>query len=399
MAHRATTLLLLVGCNLCAPRPSRWIHSKHLSPDLLAQDVIYRCVQKLRPLGWGKSLQESGPVVMTYATQIPNPWMLGVTAAVHGFPLVVAGLGMQGWNWWEGVVIQKTAAPRRAAQLVQAMLGDVPTALVDSGDVLVVNQPSAGQRRVLDQLGSTVMLGAECNSWPICYLAAYEEDAEAQRCLGRHGACFANGGVAIARSATLVDFLSAFRKSGEFTLNSSNGAERGNDQSALHHLYLNRTKFPSVRVHLDSASRFSLQLWTCNGGKDDGPSRRKRGGPFEYCHHHTHEPLKQVAISSSGQALSFNETRLGHVQHPIFVHSNGYHFRLQDPIFARLLAQQDASRLPAELFEQPVLLVESHVPGIGMVPCSMCSLGWLINNTRYPGGAPGVYRSANASID
>ena len=368
----------------------------HLSAESLSQDAIDNCVRKLKPFGWDLS-KGGGPVVMTYATRIPNPWMLGVTAAMHDFPLVVAGLGMAGWNWWEGVVIQKTAAPRRAVQLVQALLGDVPMALVDSGDVLVVNPPSAGQRRALSQLGRTVMLGAECNSWPICYLPAYQEDAEAQRCLARHGACFANGGVAIARSSTLIDFLSAFRRAGEFTLNSSNGAERGNDQSALHHLYLNRTRFPSLRVHLDSASQFSLQLWTCNGGPKGGPSYRKRGGPFEYCHHHTHEPLKQVAVSSDGGALAFNESGLGHTQHPIFVHSNGYHFRLQDPIFAQLLALQDASRLPAELFERPVLLVESFVPGLGMAPCSMCSLGWLINSTRFPDGAPGVYRNATGS--
>ncbi|KAL1523585.1 hypothetical protein AB1Y20_018521 [Prymnesium parvum] len=381
-------LLLSSWPRAAASRPPKDVFDAHLSPSSLTQPVIDQCVRDVSgALAWGGRAAQ-GPFVLTYATEIPQPWMLGRTAALHGLPLVVAGLGMPGWNWWEGVVIQKTASPRRAAQLVQSLVGDVPLALVDSGDVLVVNRPSGTQRRGLDRMGRTVLVGGECNSWPICYLPWYEADADGRRCLEARGACMPNGGVTIARSSTLIDFLRAWRVAGEATLASSNAAERGNDQSALHHLYANRSKFPSLTIHVDWASRFSLQLWTCKGGAKGGPLRRPRGGPFEYCHHATHEPLRRVAVSADGTEVAFNESREargGRAQHPIFIHSNGYHFRLKDPVFAPMLARQDERQLPTQLFDQPVLLVESYLEG-KFRPCSVCSLGWLSNQTRYPRG-------------
>ena len=162
-------------------------------------------------------------------------------------------------------------------------------------------------------------------------------------------------------------------------------------------------------MHIDSASRWSLQLWTCTGGVNGGFVRRPRGGPFEYCHHATHEPLREVGVSADGRALAFNETRhgvqLGPTQRPVFVHSNGYHFKLTDATFAPLLRRlgvradrfklvQDAKRLPRALLERTaVLLVESWGFGLQFSPCSVCSLGWLINASQFPEGAPGRFRS------
>lgn len=380
---------IALTCAASATHSSQEIFIRHTSPDPLTQQAIDACALEVGPR-WPSGHAAGAPVVMTYATKISDPFMLGVSAALHNMPLAVVGFNMPGWNWWDGVVLQKVSAPRRAVQLVQALLGDVPVALVDSGDVLVTNGLTMAQRHALEQFRRHVLLGAECNSWPVCYRDAYARDTEHQHCLGKHGACFPNGGVSLARSSTMLDFLSAFRTVGKSTLQMSNLAERGNDQSALHYLYLNRSRFPTLQVHVDSSSRFSLQLWTCKGNQG-GYVYRQRGGPFELCHHRKHEPLNEVRVSGDGRTLEFNETRngtrIGKPQHPVFVHSNGYHFKLKDPIFAPLLSlYEDPTRL-AELLERPVLLVEwQHERRT--VPCTVASLGWLINATRHPKGAP-----------
>ena len=386
-------MLVALGCTSCSCKLPPWVLQQHSSADSLQQQTIDRCVRETRSQ-WGRGNVDA-PVVLTYATQISEPFLLGVSAAMHGMPLVVSGLGMPGWNWWDGVVLQKVSAPRRALQIVQALLGDVPVAVVDAGDVLVCNGATTAHRRALDRMGRTVLLGAECNSWPVCYAKAYAQDAGHQRCVARHGPCFPNGGISLGRSSTMLDFLSAFRQVGQTTMLLPNLAERGNDQTALHHLYMNRSRFPSLDVQVDSVSRFSLQLWTCNGNAKDGgfAYHLRRGGPYEYCHNSRHTPLEHIHVRRDG-VLAFNETRngsaVGHVQHPMFIHSNGYHYKMQDPVLGSLLDKYNDPERRSETFDTPVLLVEWQHEG-KVEPCAVSSLGWLMNSSRHPEGAPGLF--------
>ena len=57
--------------------------------------------------------------LLTYATDVPPHWLLGRSAALHGVPLVLAGLGRR----WAGVGV-KAPAVRRAVQLLSAALGE-----------------------------------------------------------------------------------------------------------------------------------------------------------------------------------------------------------------------------------------------------------------------------------
>ena len=57
--------------------------------------------------------------LLTYATDVPPHWLLGRSAALHGVPLVLAGLGRR----WAGVGVKAPAA-RRAVQLLSAALGE-----------------------------------------------------------------------------------------------------------------------------------------------------------------------------------------------------------------------------------------------------------------------------------
>ena len=192
----------------------------------------------------------------------------------------------------------------------------------------------------------------------------------------------------------MLDFLRTYRNEGKYTMHLPNLAERGNDQTALHYVYLNLTQYPTLDVHIDSSNRYFLQLWTCKGNRSGGFSYRQRGGGFEYCHDHTHKPLDHVQVGSDGGVV-VNETKggipVGHLQHPIFIHSNGYHFKMGLDMFAPMLeAYGDPARVNGVL-DRPVLLVDSLRDG-KIVPCAVASLGWLLNASRNPEGAPTVPR-------
>lgn len=152
--------------------------SRQHSQDHFDQAELSRCAQAVNASGsWSAG---SGPVLLTYATSVPPLWGLGLSAVRHGVPLVLAGLGMPGWNWWEGGG-PKIPGTRRAAELVHALGPSAPVALVDSSDVLVANMLAAHQRQALaDAVAGRVLLGAECNSWPICYRDHYAGDPEHQ---------------------------------------------------------------------------------------------------------------------------------------------------------------------------------------------------------------------------
>ena len=82
-----TTRLNADAISACAPVVSQWLAS-HASPSV---------------------------ALLTYLTDASalSPWVLGLSAAAHGVPLVVAGNGMR----WGGAGVKLPAA-QRAAQLL-----------------------------------------------------------------------------------------------------------------------------------------------------------------------------------------------------------------------------------------------------------------------------------------
>ena len=62
-----------------------------------------------------------------------------------------------------------------------------------------------------ERLGNaTILVGGECNSWPVCYLNDYPSDSSVGRCLKTSpGICFPNGGAQIGRAAPLLRFIDA----------------------------------------------------------------------------------------------------------------------------------------------------------------------------------------------
>ena len=134
------------------------------APPPLLEDELERCRRKLR---WhiGKGL-----AVVAYATSIKRPWLLGLSAARLGLPIVISGLGRSstGLNWWIGFA-RKLPWAHRALQVVDALQPRAPAIFFDSADTLIVNPLVGPAAQVLKEVvGSqrpTVLIGAECNSW------------------------------------------------------------------------------------------------------------------------------------------------------------------------------------------------------------------------------------------
>ena len=62
---------------------------------------------------WASRVPEDVPVLLTYMTSLPRIWALGTSAAMHGIPLVVMGLGRS----WGGPGVRIPAA-MRAVEMV-----------------------------------------------------------------------------------------------------------------------------------------------------------------------------------------------------------------------------------------------------------------------------------------
>ena len=162
-------------------------------------------------------------------------------------------------------------------------------------------------------------------------------------------------------------------------------AERWNDQAAVHRIFLNRSSYAARTRHegggfalaVDADNLFSLQLWKCDGLTEHTKK------PFEYCHEAPFEPVKGLRTASDGKEVTFTDPK-GLVQKPFLVHSNGHHYVMtRDESGLRpLLDLYDAP--PPELLRHPVVLVDSAEHGA----CNVTTIGWLMNATRSPEGAP-----------
>lgn len=254
-----------------------------------------------------------------------------------------------------------------------------PVISSDTGDLLIGNALTAEHRRVLTEVAGTnrMLIAAECNSWPVCYEAAYAEDKEHQACLTSHDACYPNSGVLLASSSTLLNFYDVWADH----IVHSNGlrkAERWNDQAAVHRIYQNRSRYTTAADHsfqlqVDADNLFSLQLWKC-----DGQLQRKMK-PFEYCHVRAHEPALGLQTRRRGREVVYTDRR-GSKQRPFLVHSNGYHYvlRKNETHLAPLLDLYEPP-YAAELLDHKVILVDTQ--GYGAA-CNITTVGWLMNATK-----------------
>jgi len=391
----------------------------------LREDEIVECIPMVQ-----RHLRNAPVVVLTYLTDVSSPWALGLSAAAHRVPLILAGQN----RLWGGVAVKLPAA-RRVAQLLQASVPDLPVVFADGSDVFVANPVSdslAARLRTASTPPGRITVQSECNSWPRCYAAEYANHTAFQACRGRDGpTCYPNSGAFVGQSGTLLRFLSALERMSS----AAEGAEHLDDQAALHRLYLGSPPSAGtegLEVHVDDKSELFLGLHACKG---DGAVRtfRARGGTFTMCHAGSHDPFTFVVTNGSRLSHRLAELRLrgasvapataSHAPEtaPLLAHAHGVHDRVSRALWGgagvhgrplppqfrqrprRLSRQwQDtyATASPNALLETPVLLVdaapgESGSGGRGVTPRPICRLttlgqlcgGSIRNCTRVPGDA------------
>lgn len=324
-------------------------------------------------------IASAAAVVVTYVTDLSHPWVLGLSAAQHGVPLVLVGHGRR----WGGVAVKLPAA-RRAVQLLHAGSPDTPIVFADGTDTFVTNPLTAelaGRLRAASSAGS-VLVQAECNSWPRCYANEYAQHAAFSSCRARHSStCFPNSGAFAGRSETLLRFLAALERMAA----AGEGPEHLDDQAALHRLYLRSSD--GIEVHVDELSDVFLGLHACKGS---GAKRtfRVRGASFSMCHAGPYDPFSHVL--PNGSRLSHRRSRhpnapaaseaagdqRGRLHAPLLAHAHGVHDRIlralwgAPGVYGRPLppelrsppsrsAQWRATYDSATLLDHQVLLIDS----------------------------------------
>lgn len=305
----------------------------------------------------------TGPIIFTVATHLSEAWVLGLSAAQHGLPLVVAGLGLPGWSWHlgSGGNVQKLAIARRALRVLHLLAPNVPVIFADATDTMILNPPTAsnsGWAASLQWLRASggVLVSAECNSYPRCYRRLYARLAEHQACLRAWSACYPNSGLYAGGSAgALLRLLQlTLRKLKQLQKAGGDGYD---DQAALHGVYLDPARNLSVRT--DGAGNAFVSLWACTGVSsttDDentpGLSRR--------CFARPHDPFRGVSYTLGANGTLNYElgSAFRRGARPVVAHANGDHARLYNPELARLLQPYV---VPApRLLHHPVLLLHGE---------------------------------------
>ena len=94
----------------------------------LSKAKLAACRAALEP-HW---LAGTGPVMLSSATSVPNQWLLGLSVAKHGLPLVLVGLNQPRWPWWQGGR-KKLPGSRRALQVIHELSPNRPVIFSDTG--------------------------------------------------------------------------------------------------------------------------------------------------------------------------------------------------------------------------------------------------------------------------
>lgn len=359
--------------------------------------------------------------VLAYLTDPASlrPWVLGLSAAAHRVPLVVAGHGMR----WSGAGVKLPAA-RRAVQALQPHLpAEAAIIFADGSDTAIANPPSGAAVAALmattRSRSAAVLVAGECNSWPVCYRSMYARHAAHRRCVASGSpACYPNSGLYAGSASSLLDFLAAL--SSRAADARMQPPERGDDQAALHRLYLSGGGVSSdgvsssggssnggdgaksiarVGIAVDEARAVFGGLHACKGS---GAPRtlRIKGIAFSLCHNGAHEPLRDLTRNGSAVALGPEGSPL----RPLLLHASGNHDRLaraflgdaqqqqqqqqrhfsapggfrggetaRERQWARVFARTEA------LMRHPVLLFDSAEGAARGHTCSVATLGDLVH--------------------
>lgn len=362
----------------------------------LSSDQISSCLSTilepwLRQLGGNAALGLT-PVVVTYLTDVPErAWPLGLSASLHGFPLVVVGRGMR----W--ALQAKLPAVGRALQLLNAASPQQPVIFADGTDT-VLARSAASSDSLLRHASSSrrrVIFSAECNSWPRCYLHNYSHHSEHMRCRAAgHPTCFPNSGAYLGSSAALLELMPELVRAAAPGFGVR--GESGDDQAAVHYAYLQRVA-TTLSLSIDAQSDVFLNLGACKG--------TGRPRPFlegtELCHHGAYEPLRRLTRSPTGSFAVWDgggaeggRGAAGASAHrPLLLHANGIHERMVRVWFGRKLSPDAPPTLttaqsrnlsalwretllpsPTKQLAYPVLMVDSAAGGV----CNMTTLGRVL---------------------
>eukprot|EP00326_Haptolina_ericina_P027091 CAMPEP_0181178034 /NCGR_PEP_ID=MMETSP1096-20121128/5500_1 /TAXON_ID=156174 ORGANISM="Chrysochromulina ericina, Strain CCMP281" /NCGR_SAMPLE_ID=MMETSP1096 /ASSEMBLY_ACC=CAM_ASM_000453 /LENGTH=276 /DNA_ID=CAMNT_0023266267 /DNA_START=79 /DNA_END=905 /DNA_ORIENTATION=+ len=209
------------------------------------------------------------PLLVTYATALPSEWLLGLSAALHGMPLILVGHGQP----WVGLH-QKFFGTKRATTLLEAHadLSRLPLLFADAWDAMLLNPPDApGPLNDLSHGPPRVILSSECNSFPECYHSALAREPAMAACQADPArTCYINSGAYGASSAMVASsLLSAVIRQLSDTSHLYE-AERFHDQAAMVHLYLRRLEASAAgtlrsNLTIDSFSELFLSLYACSG--------------------------------------------------------------------------------------------------------------------------------------
>lgn len=284
---------------------------------------------------WLAHASMSVPLI-TFIDKMPadvDTWLLGLTAAANGVPLIITGL--KGGRRQPKYVESKRVAynPMQKSQkwygfeTALRLLPSAPAVMFADGfDVLVANAPTPDLVAKLPP--RQVLWGAECNSWPQCLKARYDNHTAHRACLTRSQACFLNTGMGIGSPIAwrlLLDRLLPMMLT----------AQHADDQGAVHELYIQqlaleeqrqqlRTKPGSqlglvgeIEIAVDDQSRFGVNVFLCRGTSSYG----KRGPPkSERCSYGKYSPAERLSVV--GDALHFASANAG-PQRPVLLHVAG----------------------------------------------------------------------------
>ena len=282
---------------------------------------------------------DTTPVLLTYLNRVPKQWLLGRSAAQHGLPFAVTGIGRR-FDFAD-----KLFSARRAIRLIHRLNPRAPVIFADGMDTLVVNRLSAATRQRLERaaLEDRVILGAECFSYPVCYREHYLNHTAHQQCrVSGSPTCYVNSGLYAGSSAALMRLLA---KAHEAAV-SGTEIERGDDQAAMHKLILRG----ALAMEVDSASAVFLNMHPCRGHNFKAPPMGKTSkGQITMCFYEQHDPLARV--SRRGGELWYRGGQLPKRsphgppapplgasvgdQRPLLMHANGFHTRLAEAYFGR----------------------------------------------------------------
>ena len=119
---------------------------------------------------WLGAQPASMPIMVTVSTSLTKRWLLGLSAALYGVPLVLSSLGQN----WTGLV-GKLEATRRAVRRVHDASEGHHVIYADSTDAMWVNAPRPYDRPE----ENTVFISGECSMYPQCYRSLYATHARA----------------------------------------------------------------------------------------------------------------------------------------------------------------------------------------------------------------------------